>query len=34
VELSIHQVFTVPEWIAEKISHDRRYSNSTLSLVG
>ena len=35
VELdSSDQTFALPKWIAEEISHDRRYSNSTLSLTG
>ena len=35
VELdSSDQTFTLPKWIAEEISHDRRYSNSALSLTG
>lgn len=35
VELdSTEQSFTRPPWIAAEISHDRRYSNSALSLAG
>ncbi len=31
---SSDQVFAVPSWIGREVSHDRRYSNSAMSLTG